>query len=171
MKTTTIKTISGFTLTELMVTIVIAVIFFLAAAATLVDSQRAWGNLYGKVHSGVASDSFVVKKSLDVVVRKASSGPFSCLVDDDGQWVEVQYYVNDDSTTPDHYAKFYVAGDELIKETGTISPQEALSSETVCSNVSDCTFKKSGKSVRMILRLDDDSEQSAVITSSVMNNP
>ena len=171
MKTNFLKTRSGFTIVELIVTITIALIFFLGVAVTLVDSQKAWGNLYDKVHTGVAPDSFVAKKSLDAVIRKSSCGPSSCTVDDNGQGVEVHYFNDDDSTTLDRYARFYVSDDELLKETGILEPREALYSETICGNVSDCTFKKTGRSVQMILHLDDGAEQSVVVTCSRMNNP
>ncbi len=171
MRRNLLKTKSGFTLIELMVTMAITVIFFLGVAVALVDSQRAWGNLYGKVHTGVAPDGFVAKKNLDSVIRKASSDFSSCTVDEDGQWVEVHYFNDDDSTALDRYAKFYVSDDELLKETGTLEPREELYSETICSNVSDCTFKKVGGAIQMILHLDDGDEQSVVVTCSRMNNP
>ena len=171
MKTNTLKIRPGFTLVELSITMAIIVIFFLGVAVTLVDSQRAWGNLYGRVHTGIAPDSFVAKRNLDSVIRKASSGPSSYLIDEDGQWIEVHYFNNDDSTTLDSYAKFYVSDDELLKETGVVDPREALYSETICSNVSDCTFRKTGRAVQVILHLDDGSDESLLLTSSRMNNP
>ena len=48
--------------------------------------------------------------------------------------------------------------------------KEALHVRTVCRNVTDCVFKRVGRSVQMILTLDDGTQANTVVSGAVLNN-
>ena len=158
----------GFTIIELIIAMAIIVIVVLAIGIALVDGQRGWSILYNRIYSDVVTDGYVARKKFDVVIRRASGERL--LLDDADSWVEVYYYASDSSPIVDRYARFYVAGDNLYVEYGQLSPKTTLSVETVCGNVSSCVFKQAGKSVQMILKLDDGEQDNTIVCSAVLHN-
>ena len=158
----------GFTIIELIIVIAIMVIVILTIGMTLVDGQRSWSILYDRIYSDVVTDGYVARKKFDAVIRRASGERL--LLDDAGSWIEVYYYADDTSTVVDRYARFYVADDALNVEYGQLSPKTTLSVETVCGNVSSCVFKQAGKSVQMILKLDDGEQDNTIVCSAVLHN-
>jgi len=162
------KASRGFTLTELIIAIAIMVIVILAVGIVLVHSQRGWSITYDRIYSDVVTDGYVARKKFDTVMRRASGETFS--LGDDGSWVEVCYYASDDSTVVDRYARFYVADGDLNVEYGQLNPKETLSVETICGNVSGCTFKQVGRSAQMILTLDNGKQNNTVVSSAVTHN-
>ena len=159
----------GFTIIELVLAIALAAIVMFGIGVVLVDSQRGWNRMYDRIYSDVATDSYVARKTFDSVIRKASSERF--LLDGAGNWIEVYYYADGNSTAVDRYARFYYAGGgQLNVEYGRPNPRETLSVQTVCRNVSSCVFKGVGRSAQMILKLDNGSQTATVISSSVMHN-
>jgi len=158
----------GFTLIELLTAIAIMVIVILAIGVALVDGQRGWNYMYNRIHSDVVTDGYVARRKFDAVLRKASRDKF--LLDPAGGWVEVYYYANDASTVVDRYARFYVSGGKLNVEYGQLNPKATDSIETVCGNVSSCRFVQLGRSVQMILKLDNGTQKNTLITSAVTNN-
>jgi hypothetical protein len=162
----------GFSLVELMVTIMTAIIVVLAVGVVLVDSQRGWNIMYRHMYSDVATDSYVAGKEFDAVMRRAVGD--SIILDDAGHWVEVRYYSHGGSSTVDCYVRFYKSGSSLNVEYGRLydggDVKEELSVHTLCRNVSDCVFKRLGKSVQMILTLDDGTRTNTVILSAALNN-
>ena len=149
---------------------VAAVIVILGIGIILADSQRGWHRMYNRVYSDVVVDSYVARKRFDVVIRKASSENF--LLDDAGSWIEVYYYADGNSVVVDRYARFYESDDDdqLNVEYGKLNPRETLTTQTVCENVSDCIFKRAGRSAQMILTLDNGSQTATVTSSAVMHN-
>jgi len=162
------ENLKGFTIVELMTTIVVAVIVILGIGFIVADSHRGWNKMYNRVYGDVVTDGYVARKTFDVVIRKASKENF--LLDDNGDWVEVYYYADSDSTVLDRYARFYEGDGSLNVEYGQLNPRETLSVETICDNVSDCVFKGIGGSVQMCLRLDNGSEAITVTSSAVLHN-
>ncbi len=158
----------GFTLTELIVATAIMVIVVLAIGMALVDGQRGWNYMYNRVYSDVVTDGYVARRKFDAVMRRASRDKL--LFDDAGGWVEVYYYANDTSTVVDRYARFYVANGNLNVEYGQLDPTATLSVETVCGNVYSCTFEQLGRSIQMILKLDNGTQTNTVISSAVTHN-
>ena len=159
----------GFTIIELIIAMAIIVIVVLAIGIALVDGQRGWSILYNRIYSDVVTDGYVARKKFDVVIRRASGERFS--LDNAGSsWVEVYYYASGSSPIVDRYARFYVAGGNLYVEYGQLSPKTTLSVETVCGNVSSCVFKQAGKSVQMILKLDDGEQDNTIVCSAVLHN-
>jgi len=162
------KFANGFTLVELMITAVIMVIVGLAIGVVIVDGQSSWNTMYDRINSDVASDGYVARKKFDAVMRKASRE--RTVLGDAGDWIEVYYYADDDSVTVDRYARFYVSDGDLNLEVGQLEPRVTLSVETVCGNVSGCTFKQAGQSAQMILTLDNGTQANTVVSSAVTHN-
>lgn len=163
-----LKSARGFTLIELIIGTVIMIFVILAIGMALVDGQRGWNQMYNKVYSDVVTDGYVARKKLDAVLRKASREKF--LIDPAGSWVEVYYYATDASTVLDRYARFFTTGGALQIEYGQLNPTTTLSTETVCQNVSSCTFKQLGRSIQMVLKLDNGKQTNTVTTSAATNN-
>jgi len=162
------KVAGGFTLVELMITAVIMVIVGLAIGVVIVDGQSSWNTMYDRINSDVASDGYVARKKFDAVMRRASRE--RTVLGGEGDWLEVYYYADDDSVTVDRYARFYVSDDDLNLEVGQLEPRVTLGVETVCGNVSGCTFKQAGQSVQMILTLDNGTQANTVVSSAVTHN-
>lgn len=158
----------GFTLISLMIATALVVIPILSVGVVLVDCQRAWQTMYNRIFSGVATDSYVARRTFDAMIRKASWEKL--LLDDAGNWIEVYYYQDANSTAIDRYVRFYEADSQLIAEYGKLNPKETLATQTICENVSNCVFKGTGRSAQMILTLDDGSRTVTVASSAVMHN-
>ena len=163
----TYKGHGGFTLIELMITVAVMSIVLSAIGLVIVDGQRCWQVLYGQTNSDVVTDGYVARKKFDTIIRKASTEKI--LTDGYGNWIEV-YYTSGSSPVVDRYARFHTSDDDLNIEYGQLDPRETLSIETLCENVSDCTFKQIGRSAQMILTLEDGTQKNTIVTSAVTHN-
>ena len=160
---------TGLTIIELMLAMLLAVIIVTGLGLILADSQRGWNNMYNRIYSDIVTDSYVARKRFDSVIRGASWEKY--FVAPDGTWIEVYYYADGSSATLDRYARFFLGnGGTLNIEYGQLDPQTTTSVETICGNVTSCVFKADGRSAQMILTLDDGSQASTVVSSSVMHN-
>ena len=124
--------------------------------------------MYSRACGDVITDGYIARRAFDAVIRKASKERF--LLDEDGEWLEVYYYADDDSALVDRYARFYESGGELRVEYGELEPKETSSVQTICENVSSCVFKAAGTSAQMILTLDDSMQTITVTSSAIMHN-
>ena len=158
----------GFTMVELMITATIMVIVGLAIGVVIVDGQTGWNVMYDRINSDVSTDGYVARKKFDVVMRSASRG--QSLLDGDGSWIEVYSYASSASTVVDRYSRFYVSDADLNIEYGEVDPRVTLSTDTVCSNVSACTFQQVGTSTQMTLTLDNGTQTNTIVTSAVTHN-
>jgi hypothetical protein len=159
----------GFTIVELMITVMLAAIVMFGVGVMVVDSQRGWHRMYNRIYSDVVTNSYVARKTFDSVIRKASSETF--LLDAAGNWLEVCYYADANSTVVDRYARFSYDGvDQLNIEYGIVEPRQTLTIRTVCENVSSCVFKAAGCSGQMMLTLDNGSQTATVVSSAIMHN-
>ena len=165
---TRIASAGGFTLVELMVTVVLMIIVAAAIGVVLVDNQRGWSNMYGRINSDVTTDGYVARKKFDTVIRNSSSEKI--VLGEAGSWIELYYYASSASTVVDRYVRFYKADGDLNVEYGTLDPKVTLSVETVCGNVTDCTFRQVGRSAQMILTLDNGEQTNTIVTSAVTHN-
>ncbi len=160
---------TGVTIIELMLAMLLAVIIVTGLGLVLADNQRGWTNMYNRIYSDIVTDSYVARKTFDSVIRRASWEKY--LVADDGTWVEVYYYADGSSAVLDRYARFFLGnGGTLNIEYGQLDPRMTTSVQTVCGNVTSCVFKADGRSAQMILTLDNGSQASTVVSSSVMHN-
>jgi hypothetical protein len=156
-------------MTELAIAIAASVIVMVGVAIVLVDGMKGWNRMYNRAYGDVVTDSYVARKLFDTEIRKASRERF--LVDEDGGWLEIYYYFNAASAEPDRYARFYTSnGGELKVEYGILEPRETMRIQTICSNVTSCTFMGQGRSAQMVLTLDDGSQTVTTVTSAVMHN-
>ncbi len=163
--------VHGFTLIELMITMVITLIIALGAGAVMSDSQKAFNVTYDRAFTDITTDSYGIRRLFDATVRKSSTGAIT--VGEGGANVQIKYYNNDDSPNLDRYTYFYVSDDELMAEHGSINQdgeQTTNNNITVCKNVSSCVFKNNGASVSMILELDDGKKTNVVVTSAYPHN-
>ena len=163
----------GFTLIELLITTVITVILVLAVGVTLIDSHRAFHKMYGRVYSPVVTDGHAARRTFDTVVRKSRAK--NIMLDYTGSWLEVRYFSDLVSASPDRYARFYLGDNKLKVEQGLWNsaaddPKTPLSTSTVCSNVSFCGFAREAESVQMVLRLDNGAETATVVSSAITHN-
>lgn len=158
----------GFTLVELMITTVIMIVVGLAIGVVIVDGQTGWNTMYDRLNSDVITDGYVARKKFDAVMRSASRGQSS--VAPDGSWIEVYSYASSSSTVVDRYSRFYVSDGDLNLEYGQIEPRSTLSVDTVCGNVSTCTFQQVGVSTQMTLTLDNGTQTNTIVSSAVTHN-
>ena len=158
----------GFTLVEMLISIVICLIVLSAVGVVIVDSQKGWNIMYGRLQSDVVTASYIAKSRFDSVIRKASKN--NLYVGPEGAWVEVYYYADDESSVLDRYARFYESDGDLNIETGTLVPKVTTDVETICSNVSECVFKEYGYSAQMMLTLDNGSQTVTTVTSAYLHN-
>jgi len=158
----------GFTIVELMITTVIMISVGLAIGVVIVDGQTGWNTMYDRMNSDVVTDGYVARKKFDVVMRIANMG--QSLVDADGAWIEVYSYASPSSTVVDRYSRFYVSDGDLNLEYGQVDPRVTLSIDTVCGNVSDCTFQQVGTSTQMTLTLDNRTHTNTIVSSAVTHN-
>lgn len=161
-------TSSGFTIVELIIAALVLVVVGFAIGAVVVNAQSGWNVMYDKMNSDVITDGYVARKKFDNVMRSASSQRY--VLDGAGDWVEVYYYADDSSTVLDRYARFYESDGSLNLEYGQLDPRATLDVETVCKNVSDCTFKQVGRSVQMTLTLDNKTQANTIVSSAVTHN-
>lgn len=160
--------LQGFTLVELMITMAIMVIVGLAVGVVIVEGQSGWSFMYDRINSDVVTDGYVARKKFDAVMRNASREKL--LLDSAGSWIEVYYYATASSSVVDCYARFYVSDGDLNFEYGQLDPRATLGVETVCENVTACTFKQAGQSTQMILTLDNGTQTNTIVSSAVTHN-
>lgn len=158
----------GFSLLELMMATTLACIVVVGIGVVLVDSQRGWNAMYTRTYSDVVTDAHVARRRFDSVVRNASSQ--GVLLDDYGNWVEVYYYSDPNSSIVDRYTRFISSNSQLTIEYGVVEPRQTLNTEILCENVSSCVFKLAGNSVQMVLTLDDGSQNATIVASAVTHN-
>lgn len=165
------KSRKGFTLVELVTTIVIASIVVSAICILLADGQRGWRIMYNHIYSDVVNDGYVARRKFDAIMRKASWQKFA-FDDINYRWIEIYYYQDTNSTVLDRYAKFEFDSDlgELNFEEGILDPLQTVNIQTLCGNVSDCVFTVDGRSAQMILNLDNGTQSVTITSSAVMHN-
>jgi len=158
----------GVTLVELTMASVVATVVLAGIAALLVDGQRGWNLTYNRVYGDVMTDGWIATKKFDSLMRRAKAECFR--IDDAGSWVEAQYYADDSSVVVNRYVRLFTANGNLNVEYGRLNPPTTLTIETVCSNVSECTFRQIGRSVQMILTLDSGTQNNRVVWSAFLHN-
>ncbi len=164
-----VKFLTGFTSIELMIATMIGCIVMLGVGMAIADSHRGYNAMYDRMYSDVVTDGYVARKTFDSVIRRATRTRF--LLDADGNWLEVYYCQDPNTTIVDSYARFSEANGELYIEYGSLNPRQTLSTDTVCANVAGCVFfKGAGRSAQMVLTLDNGSQTITVVSSAVMQN-
>ena len=144
------------------------VIVGLAIGVVIVDGQTGWNTMYDRANSDVMTQGYAARKKLDAVIRGASRQRF--VIANNGSWIEAYTYESDASTDVDRYWRLYVADGDLLAEYGVVEPRATLSTDTVCENVSACTFAQNGKAIQMTLTLDDGTQTNTIVSSVFAHN-
>jgi prepilin-type N-terminal cleavage/methylation domain-containing protein len=170
-----VKVRFGFTLIEMMLTILIATLVFVAIGVAMVDSIKSFPVMNERAQGSVVTDAYVAKATFDRICRQASIAANVPLVGINGSDVEVYYYSNPGDmslTKPDQYARFYVSGNQLLVEKGAY-PKNGSATVEVLANTADTnvlpTFGVQGTSVTMVLNLRK-SDQTMVVTSAAVRH-
>lgn len=156
---------------ELIIAAAITLIVALSVGVVLVNSHRGYEITYDRVYADIVTDGHIAKRLFDAIIRKSSSSNLN--IDTDGSWIEVFYYSDFTSSYLDGYARFYVQNSQLKMEYGTVDSLEikqAVKTNTVCSNVSSCFFKRTGNSVTMTLTLSENNKTNTVVSSAYLHN-
>ena len=164
----------GFTLIELMVTILIASIVVLGVASVMADAHRGYNRMYQRIHGNVITEAYTARMRFDAICRKASSGGVS--LDTSIPMLEVYYYSvpnvhGDADLLPDLYAQFYLNGTSLMLARGDIVSGAVIATEVLATNVTELKFSAdSGRSVQMVMTLDDGRDSITVTCGSMRHN-
>lgn len=164
----------GFTITELILAIVISSLLILTMGIVMMDSQRGWMDSYAKVHGGAAADAMMAQTAFGKVVRKASRSIYHFNGFDD---ITVYYYDNWlTSSELDRYARFYRSRNnpsQMYIQHGELNNGEKgnLSAEVLlASNVVDLEYVPISGGIQMKLALDDGREQTTVVMTALLHN-
>lgn len=171
----------GFTLIELMVTVIIVAVAILGISGVIAGSHRDYAQMFKRVHGDISNDAYTSRLRFDRICRKARAG--SAVIDTTVPSLTVLYYsspnVNGSALLePDSLAKFYLSGTNLLLETGPKNTTDDTP-EVLARNVAELKFSYSdpqdSRSVQMVMTLDKDtsnaSDYSITITcGSIMHN-
>ncbi|MBN2456983.1 MAG: prepilin-type N-terminal cleavage/methylation domain-containing protein [Sedimentisphaerales bacterium] len=164
----------AFTITELMVTIVIASIVILGMGFVLADGYRGWQRMYNRVHGDVVNDAYVTRLTFDRIVRKSSiTKTIGPTVPDSS--ITLFYYSTIGSANLDKYATFYQSGNQLLLDYGDYDEGTGttpLSTQTLANNVQSVSFwvPTGGVSVCMVMTLDDGTYARTITNTAVRHN-
>lgn len=156
----------GVTLIELVVSIVTALIVLFGIGVFIVDMQRGYGRMYGRVHGDIVRDAYVARRAFDGVVRKAAR---YYVIDMGRQRLTVEYWRDNEQELPDCTAMFQFIDGKLLLKCNFSGESRT---ETLARNVTDCQFYMTGPSAQMILTLDDPDDNRGpvrVVSSAVQH--
>jgi prepilin-type N-terminal cleavage/methylation domain-containing protein len=174
-----LKRCKGVTLTELMMTLVLASIMMLALGMVLVDNQKGWLAMYSRTFSDVVVHAYVTQNRFFTIVRKSSIAVYDYELSADETKiiaVEVYHYSDNVTTDIDRYARFYIAGGTLSVDEGVIDTtvlpwvKETPTTAVLAQNVASGYFDINGSSIQLVLNLDNGKENMKVITSAIRHN-
>jgi len=165
----------GFTLIEVVVVIAMVGIMTLGAGVLLANSQKSWSNLFARVYSDSAIDSFAAQRAFDTVCRKASLRKH--VLSEAGDSLELYYWDNSSTASiPENYARFYQSDEDVFVEygktqTGNWQPDTETNPATIqiARNVDSVKFTLEGTSVQMYLNYTD-VDMTPMVCSSVRHN-
>jgi hypothetical protein len=123
----------------------------------------------------VVVGSQIAARTFDRIVRKSSIDLSELAADE----VKACYYADSNSLLVDRYSRFYKTADgsklcvEYGQYNGQVKPPEYTPEGNpivLCRNVSACSFMQTGRSVQMVLTLDNGREELTMVTSAMMHN-
>ena len=168
------KNKKGITLVELMVTILISTIVIAGIGVTMVDSQRAFRQMYERTEGDVVTDAYVARAVFERICRKASIRRCAPAIGTLGSFAEVYYYNDANSPSPDRYANFRVSNGSLLVDNGiyveSTKGKTLASTETLAKNVTASQFAVRGATVVMTLTLQKEGHAATVSCSAVRYN-
>ena len=164
---------SGFTIIELMMTILIASVAILGISGVLADSYKGYNRMFTRVHGNIVVDAYVARLKFDKICRMARAG--SATVDTTVPFLRVEYYSAPNlganpNLGPDMFAKFSLSGTNFVVTTGAIGT--AGNQEIIANNVNQLKFSApvDGKTVQMVMTLADTNHAITVTCGSIMHN-
>lgn len=171
------KRYNGFTLIELMVTVLLSAIIMLALGGVLADAHRGYNAMYNRINSPVVQDAYRARRAFESRIRKASSG--GCTIT--ASSALVYYFSGPDLDDVDRYAEFTINNGTLTLSEGDFNPSgptyTKTSSMVVANNViaTNSTFKQGGDDenspcIQMVLHLNNGKEDIVVTCSSIRHN-
>jgi hypothetical protein len=136
------------TLVELIITMLVSSVLFIAVGALLVGGQRSWQNTYDQANSSMRRDSQAIMNAFGSIGRKSNRLAYTLYKESDGSYVEAvpqsgtgeevvygdavefRYWsasvpdvsLLDVTNTGTNYAFFYMDEDELKVDYGTYPP-------------------------------------------------
>jgi Tfp pilus assembly protein PilE len=165
----------GFTLVELIITTVAAVIFILGITGILASGIKNYRTMYNRVTSDVVRNAYEAKIIFDRIVRQSTIKRYDPSNADITPSSELYvYYYSDPNNLnivePDRYARFYLNdadNSQLMLEQGNVTGNfgaippslpslSATSTYLIAENVYSVTFKVFMYSVEMSLILDNE---------------
>ena len=158
----------GLTLIELLLAMTVSIVILSAIGVAMIGGIRGYDRIYGRASSGVLGDGYVTARAFKAAIRKSSAN--SLKIDQNGVSLTAQYHSSLSSTGLDRYVRFYLSKNELRMEHGNVSPSQRLRTQTLCSDVSSCTFSRAGNTVQMVLETDDGAEKSTLLASAIPQN-
>lgn len=176
---------AGFTLIELMVTVLLASIVFLGVAVVLADSVRGYKQMLTRIHGNIVNDAYFARVKFDSICRRSSRFAADIIYDAANPAVITLFLYSDNITPtpgPDRFANFYLSGlnnGDLTLDQGPATYDDATklwttgavdSSMVVAKNVTGLNFSVIGKSVQMTLTVDDGKHGLTVTSSAVKHN-
>jgi len=169
----------GVTLTELMITLILASIIFLALGTVIIDAHKGWLKMFSRSFSDVVVHAYVTQNTFSTIVRKSSIAVHEIEMSADDTKiiaVEVYYYSDTGTTDLDRYARFYISGTDFSVDQGVIDTtvlpwvKETPDTSVLAQDVASGYFDINGSSIQVVLNLDNGKEDMKVITSAVRHN-
>lgn len=174
------KVRTAFTLVELMVTVLAAIVLIIGVSAMLAQGHFGYRRLFNRVNSEVVRNAYEARMTFDRIVRKSSAQRFDPRNADyeflaEENQVYVYYFSNPQDMTivvPDRYARFYLSGTELRLEQGRVTggvgtsppglptlvePTDMILARDVIAPESG-VFAVQGNALRMVLTLDNETD-------------
>ena len=180
----------GFTLIELMITILAAVILLIGITGILAAGHKNFQTMFRRTSQGVVPDAYAARRAFDLIVRKSSIKRLdpSDVYDPLGSNEIYVYYYSDPSnpdpsypgtifegSIPDKYAHFYRIGTQFMLDTGSVDrenfggeepptlPREStliLTNSINSVSVNPVRFTESNHAIQMVLILDSETGSS-----------
>ncbi|MHC4679863.1 MAG: prepilin-type N-terminal cleavage/methylation domain-containing protein [Planctomycetota bacterium] len=172
----------GFTLIELVVTVVAAIVVILGAVSIIANAHKGYWRLYRRATSDVVRNGYEARLAYDSIVRKAST-----LYDHISPAEAYVYYyeartadgeVDIDALRalmqPNRFARFYLLSTgndvQLRVDQGSVPSTADLTlavppaglaidrTRILAHDVASCVFEERGAGIRMVLALDDETD-------------
>jgi prepilin-type N-terminal cleavage/methylation domain-containing protein len=164
---------TGFTLIELMITVLIVTVAAVAISGVIAGSHLQYAQMFKRVHGDVANDSYNSRLIFDRICRKAKAS--SAVINSSVPSLRVDYYSNPNVNgsaylIPDKFAIFYLGGTNLMLDTGNVG-SSADTSTVIARNVTELEFSAPNiKSAQMVMTLKNNDHSITITCGSVMHN-
>ena len=120
------KSRKGLTLIELMITVLAVMVFVFGITGILAAGHTNYNTMQRRITRGVVPESYEVRSTFDRIVRKSVQ---AYDISDDKNELTVYYYAGDAVTNlsapPNRYARFFLSGDKLMLERGSVGNSES----------------------------------------------